>query len=642
MTESQERFQASIDMLIDPFGLLRPVRDEAGRIVDFIWEYANDAACEANAASREELIGRSVLDLFPNLATGGLLAAYAHVIETGEPLNVDNFVFEASWSGEAEERAFDLRAVKTGDLLALSHRDSGTRSGAELVRARLAAIVDFSQDAIIGVDRDRMINVWNSGAQRLHGYAAAEVIGRPVGMLVAAAHRSEDREIVGRALAGGQVASYRTERVCKDGSVVTVELSVSPIRDVVGGVIGVSAIARDVTSMVRAQEQVALQSELLDEVDAAVIVSDAPGVVRYWSRGAQKLYGYATEEAVGHQLADLIVPKKSRAELRKLRGSALAGRPADGEFDGQDKQGRVFPVYYRVRCVQPRGADGRSDGLISVSVDISARREAEQAMQREAHGHAAVAELGRLALAGASLDELCQQALGAACRVLSADCGLLISLHPDEHAYSVRATVGWPRLRKGKHVSDEARSLMQHGPRAGRIVQDWRQGPLVPPNPVLAARGIRSSASVLVGPADAPWGVSVHYMRPGAVPADCLQFLESLANVLVEAIKSREGQETIRHQALHDGLTGLPNRTLFVDRVTHALKCTDRRRQPLAVFFIDLDHFKLVNDTLGHQAGDELLRLVAARLSGTNRKSDTVSRPDEEQRAPPTIGAPAL
>jgi diguanylate cyclase (GGDEF)-like protein/PAS domain S-box-containing protein len=125
---------------------------------------------------------------------------------------------------------------------------------------RLTAIVEHSQDAIFSKDRKGLITVWNRGAQRLYGYTSAEVIGQPVSLLIPPDHGGEDREILRRVLSGEHVEDYQTERLCKDGSLVTVSLAVSPIRDPDGHVIGASSIARDVTPAMRAQETILHQT----------------------------------------------------------------------------------------------------------------------------------------------------------------------------------------------------------------------------------------------------------------------------------------------------------------------------------------------------------------------------------------------
>jgi diguanylate cyclase (GGDEF)-like protein/PAS domain S-box-containing protein len=507
----------------------------------------------------------------------------------------------------------------------------GFKDGRVEVEQLLAAIVGSSQDAIISSDCDGVITVWNPGAERLYGYAASEAIGQPVRLLMPPARRGEEQTVLGRALAGERVEYYQSERVCKDGSAVTVSLSVSPIYDLNSRVIGASCITRDMTSAMRAQEQGALQAELLDEVDAAVIFADAAYVVRYWSGGAQRLYGYAAEEAVGRGLFDLMVPEESRIEALDVERAARDGRPVEGELDVRDKQGRIIPVYFRVRPFPLGDEVGQGRGIITIAVDISARREADAAIQRYAEEQKEIASLGRLALKGGSLEELFDHAVGVALRVLSGDCAELVECLPDAQGFIVRAAVGWPDEHSGSHVTSEARLGL--GPcyavrsREPVVVEDWEQERRFVPSSELLARGVQSSVVVLVGDADSPFGVlTVHYTRAGAVTPDCLPFLDALANILADAIHGREVQEQIRHQALHDGLTGLPNRTLFLDRVAHALARGDRRRKRLAVFFIDLDRFKLVNDSLGHEAGDELLRLVAPRLAGAIRRSDTLAR----------------
>jgi diguanylate cyclase (GGDEF)-like protein/PAS domain S-box-containing protein len=503
------------------------------------------------------------------------------------------------------------------------------KDGRVEVEQLLAAIIGSSQDAIISSDCDGVITVWNPGAERLYGYAASEAVGQPVRLLMPPARRGEEQTVLGRALAGEWVECYQTERVCKDGSVVTVSLSVSPIYDLDSRVIGASCITRDVTSEMRAQKQAALQAELLDEVDAAVIFADAAYVVRYWSRGAQRLYGYAAEEAVGHGLFDLMVPEESRIEALGFERAAREGRPVEGELDVSDKQGRVIPVYFRVRPFPLGDEAGQGRGIITIAVDVSERREADAAIRRYAERQEEIANLGRLALKGGSLEELFDHAVGVASRVLSGDCAELVECLPDAQGFIVRAAVGWPDRRRGAHVAGEARlgpAYAVHS-REPLVVEDWEQERRFVPSSELLARGVRSSVVVLVGDADAPFGVlTVHYTRAGAVTPDCLPFLDALANVVADAIHSRDVQEQIRYQALHDGLTGLPNRTMFLDRVTHALARNNRHPQPLAVLFIDLDRFKLVNDSLGHGAGDELLRLVAPRLSGAIRPSDTLAR----------------
>ncbi|MGZ6315559.1 MAG: GAF domain-containing protein, partial [Candidatus Limnocylindrales bacterium] len=135
LTESESRFRATAETLIDPFVILRVVRDRTGRIVDFIYEFANEAACVANHVSREELIDRRLLDLLPEHESAGLIELYARTVETGEPLVLDDLLYTDSWGGERMERVFDVRASKIGDAIAYSWRDITERRAADRRRA---------------------------------------------------------------------------------------------------------------------------------------------------------------------------------------------------------------------------------------------------------------------------------------------------------------------------------------------------------------------------------------------------------------------------------------------------------------------------------------------------------------------------
>jgi len=113
---------------------------------------------------------------------------------------------------------------------------------------------------------------------------------------------------------------------------------------------------------------------------------------------------------------------------------------------------------------------------------------------------------------------------------------------------------------------------------------------------------------------------------PGANPPVFIGYIRDITTRRKAEEETRLQAEALRYQALHDSLTGLPNRTLFYDRLTQALRATQRSQQPLALLLVDLDRFKDVNDSLGHDYGDRLLQQVGARLQTTLRASDTVAR----------------
>ncbi len=259
------------------------------------------------------------------------------------------------------------------------------------VDQRLAAVVESSPDAIMGKDRNGRITVWNTGAERLYGYTAAEVIGQPVALLVPPERAGEDREILGRVLAGEEIDHLLTERVCKDGSRVTVSLAVAPLRDGKGRVTGTSNVARDMTSETAARRTIALQAQLLDEIDTAVVLSDPAGVVRYCNRATERLYGYTAEEVHGKNWLDLVIPEERRARAEQDRAQIRTGRAVDADRVVRDKHGRVFPIHIRVRTVSLAGPGGSEGNVVSVSTDISQRRAAEQILA-DNRAHLALAQ----------------------------------------------------------------------------------------------------------------------------------------------------------------------------------------------------------------------------------------------------------
>jgi len=151
-----------------------------------------------------------------------------------------------------------------GDIIGvvLVFRDITERRRAEAVRTRLAAIVESSDDAIISKTLEGIITSWNQGAERLYGYTAAEVVGQPIGLLIPPDMPDDLPEIMAQLRRGERIDHYETQRVAKDGTRLDISLTISPLRDGAGQIIGASAIARDITARKRAE--VALQQAHTD------------------------------------------------------------------------------------------------------------------------------------------------------------------------------------------------------------------------------------------------------------------------------------------------------------------------------------------------------------------------------------------
>ena len=158
-------------------------------------------------------------------------------------------------------------------------RDISEQKRAEETRLRLAAIVESSEDAIIGKDLDGTITNWNRGAEALYGYTAEEIVGRPVSLLIPPDYQDDFPIIMDRLRRGEQIEHYETVRLCKDGRRVDVALSVSPIRTADGTIQGAAKIARDITPRKRAEEAILRQGErlrLLWEAAAVLLTADDP------------------------------------------------------------------------------------------------------------------------------------------------------------------------------------------------------------------------------------------------------------------------------------------------------------------------------------------------------------------------------
>lgn len=196
------------------------------------------------------------------------------------------------------------------------------------VRARLAAIVESSDDAIIGKTLDGVITSWNRGAERIFGYAASDAIGRPVTMLIPLDRHDEEPEILGRIRRGERVDHYETIRQRRDGSLIHVSLTISPILDATGAIVGASKVARDISDRVRTGQLVARMAAIVESSDDAIVGKTLDGVITSWNRSAERIFGYSAAEAIGHPVT-MLIPTDRHDEEPDILGRVRRGERVD-------------------------------------------------------------------------------------------------------------------------------------------------------------------------------------------------------------------------------------------------------------------------------------------------------------------------
>jgi PAS domain S-box-containing protein len=270
---------------------------------------------------------------------------------------------------EAEAR--NVEAIRSG----ITEREL-----AEEAATRLAAMVNSSNDAIIGKDLNSMVTSWNAGAEKIFGYTAEEMIGQPVTRLIPPDRQAEELQIIGWIKKDESVEHFETRRKAKDGRLIDVSVTVSPIKDKEGRIVGASKVARDITDRKIAEAATAQLAAIVSSSTDAIIGKNLEGIITSWNGAAVKIFGYTEEEMVGQSIARIIPPDRREEEMDIVRKIKDGGRVEHFETLRVAKDGRLIDVAVTISPIKDR--TGQIVGASKVARDISERKHAEAALRK--------------------------------------------------------------------------------------------------------------------------------------------------------------------------------------------------------------------------------------------------------------------
>lgn len=233
----------------------------------------------------------------------------------------------------------------------------------------IAAIDEYSDDAIIGSTLSGVITSWNPAAVRMYGYSRQEIIGRSGSVLVPQDRAGEFDDTVAMVQGGKAVEHFETTRVRKDGSVVPVSLTVAPIHDQAGRIVGAASLHRDVTEQRRALEIAQRMEAIVDSSDDAIVAITLEGIITSWNRAAEKLFGYGSDEIIGRS-AEIVSPRERLDEIKAILAENKASQHIRHlHTTGVRKDQAVFPVSLTVSPI--RDEDGATVGTSIISRDMT-------------------------------------------------------------------------------------------------------------------------------------------------------------------------------------------------------------------------------------------------------------------------------
>ncbi len=430
----------------------------------------------------------------------------------------------------------------------------------------------------------------NQAAERIFGYTREEALAMNMTKIIAPEHLDLVKRQLTRKVAGGKSQTvYEVDCIKKDGSRATLEVNSSVIvKD--GSPIAVQGIARDVTERKTAEELITTNEEryrdLFENANDLIYTHDLQGNFTSLNRAGEFITEYSRDEALGMNLAQVVAPEFLEAARTMTARKIEDERPTTYELEIISKSGRRVTLELSTRLIV---VDGLPVGVQGIGRDITERRQAEQSLHKT------------LSLFSSTFESTADGIV-----VMSLDRQIVTCNKKFVEMWGVPDDI--LEAKNGEKLVDLVAEQIENTEDFRRQLDDVYRDPDAVAKEILKLKDGR---------------IFERYSQP--------QYLEGVPVGRVACFRDiterNLAEEKLRYYALHDTLTDLPNRVQFMDHLRQAVeRATGNSFARFAVLFLDLDRFKVINDSLGHAVGDKLLIAISERLRACVRPGDVVSR----------------
>ena len=587
LSESEQRFRQAFDLV----GVGLTQIDREGR-----YTLVNRRFCEMLGYTREELIGKHFLDVThpEDRAVDEVFLKDALGTDPHLPMVREKRYVRKDGSSMWTQRSGALIRDASGKVIyaLVSIEDvSQYRSAQETLKslnASLKAIVETSPLAIYSVTPGGIVTLWNPAAEAMFGVARDDVLGK-LSPIVLQGSADSASDIRTRVMSGETLYHHEITRRHLDGREIEISVSAAPLRDAEQQVVGILVTCSDITNLKTTSraldQQLHFTQELLEVIPSPIFYRGKSGEYLGFNRAWEEYFGKRREEWIGKRPHQLLTA--AEADAAEVEDSLVMGYGKNVIAESVVKDQHGVPRNIVRHISRFTNAKGEPAGIIGVLTDISDFKQVSQALEASERRFKALTE--------SAMDIV---------TVLDAD-GVI-----RYQSTSVKHLLGYdPADMLGKNQFD-----LVHRDDVANMREAFKQ--------LIEAGQMEAPIEFRARNSEGAWRTLE------SIGKNCLNNPE-VGGIIVntrDVTDRKVIQEHIQHLAFHDALTGLPNRSLMQDRVSQAITRAERTGSRFAVLFIDIDNFKNINDSLGHDVGDELLRQVAKRLTASVRGHDTIAR----------------